>query len=56
LTDEGVHVVTVNDYLASRDALDGQLYNFLGLHWWASDLPNMGRKAGAYQADITYST
>ncbi len=58
LTDKGVHVVTVNDYLASRDARwMGKLYNFLGLTV-GINLPNMSReeKQAAYNADITYGT
>jgi preprotein translocase subunit SecA len=58
LSDKGVHVVTVNDYLASRDAKwMGQLYNFLGLTV-GINLPQMSReeKQAAYNADITYGT
>ncbi len=58
LTGKGVHVVTVNDYLANRDARwMGKLYNFLGLTV-GINLPNMQRedKQAAYQADITYGT
>ncbi len=58
LTGKGVHVVTVNDYLARRDALwMGKLYNFLGLSV-GINLPNMPRadKQAAYRADITYGT
>ena len=58
LTGKGVHVVTVNDYLASRDARwMGKLYNFLGLTV-GINLPNMSReeKQAAYNADITYGT
>ncbi|HEY5580062.1 MAG TPA: preprotein translocase subunit SecA, partial [Rhodoferax sp.] len=58
LTGKGVHVVTVNDYLANRDALwMGKLYNFLGLSV-GINLPNMAReeKQAAYRADITYGT
>src|SRR3990167_6967417 len=58
LTGKGVHVVTVNDYLASRDAQwMGKLYNFLGLSV-GINLPNMSReeKQAAYQSDITYGT
>ncbi len=54
----GVHVVTVNDYLANRDAQwMGKLYNFLGLTVGVN-LPQMQRqdKQAAYQADITYGT
>ena len=58
LTGNGVHVVTVNDYLANRDAQwMGELYNFLGLSVGVN-LPNMPReeKQAAYNADITYGT
>lgn len=53
---EGVHVVTVNDYLAERDAeLMGKLYNFLGLTVGCvtSGMDNESRKH-AYDCDITY--
>jgi preprotein translocase subunit SecA len=55
---KGVHVVTVNDYLASRDAKwMGKLYNFLGLTV-GINLPQLPRedKQAAYNADITYGT
>jgi preprotein translocase subunit SecA len=58
LAGKGVHVVTVNDYLASRDAQwMGKLYNFLGLSVGVN-LPQMPRpdKQAAYNADITYGT
>ena len=58
LPGKGVHVVTVNDYLASRDsAWMGQLYEFLGLTTGViiSDLDHAERKQ-AYGADITYGT
>ena len=58
LSGKGVHVVTVNDYLANRDAQwMGRLYNFLGLTV-GINLPNMPReeKQAAYAADITYGT
>ena len=58
LTGKGVHVVTVNDYLANRDAQwMGKLYNFLGLTV-GINLPNMPReeKQAAYRCDITYGT
>ena len=58
LSGKGVHVVTVNDYLASRDAQwMGRLYNFLGLSV-GINLPHVTRdiKQAAYQADITYGT
>lgn len=55
---KGVHVVTVNDYLANRDAQwMGKLYSFLGLSTGVN-LPNMSReeKQAAYRSDITYGT
>ena len=55
---KGVHVVTVNDYLARRDAeWMGRLYNFLGLTVGVN-LPQMPRedKQAAYAADVTYGT
>jgi preprotein translocase subunit SecA len=58
LSDKGVHVVTVNDYLAARDAeWMGRLYRFLGLSVGVI-LSNMdhGDKQAAYAADITYGT
>ncbi|WP_024301105.1 preprotein translocase subunit SecA [Pseudogulbenkiania sp. MAI-1] len=58
LTGNGVHVVTVNDYLASRDAgIMGKLYNFLGLSVGVnlSQMPHH-LKQEAYAADITYGT
>ncbi|MDE2272186.1 MAG: preprotein translocase subunit SecA, partial [Xanthomonadaceae bacterium] len=58
LEGKGVHVVTVNDYLAKRDAAwMGRVYNFLGLTvgvvWPGME---MSEKASAYAADITYGT
>ena len=58
LTGKGVHVVTVNDYLARRDSEDmGRIYRFLGLSVGliVHDMEYPDRKA-AYQADITYGT
>ena len=58
LTGKGVHVVTVNDYLASRDATwMGRLYNFLGLTVGVNTA-QMSReeKQAAYGSDITYGT
>ena len=58
LTGKGVHVVTVNDYLAKRDAeWMGKLYNFLGLTV-GINLSQMKSEAkqAAYAADITYGT
>jgi len=58
LTGKGVHVVTVNDYLAQRDAeWMAKLYNFLGLSVGVN-LSNMEHdaKQSAYKSDITYGT
>src|SRR6476646_60479 len=58
LSGKGVHLVTVNDYLAKRDsAWMGKLYNFLGMSVGVV-YPGMPHadKAGAYGADITYGT
>ena len=58
LTGKGVHVVTVNDYLAKRDAeWMGQVYRFLGLTVGiiVHDLDDETRKA-AYASDVTYGT
>ncbi|MFX3675314.1 MAG: preprotein translocase subunit SecA [Paenisporosarcina sp.] len=58
LTGRGVHVVTVNEYLASRDANEmGKLYDFLGLTVGLNlNSMNKDEKREAYAADITYST
>ncbi|WP_100333223.1 preprotein translocase subunit SecA [Bacillus alkalisoli] len=58
ITGKGVHVVTVNEYLANRDAEEmGKLYNFLGLTV-GLNLNALSReeKIEAYKADITYGT
>jgi len=58
LTGKGVHVVTVNDYLASRDAESmGRVFGFLGLTTGVnmSQMPHDAKQA-AYAADITYGT
>ncbi len=58
LSGKGVHVVTVNDYLAKRDAeWMGRLFNFLGMSVGVI-VPNMPfeEKKAAYAADITYGT
>ena len=59
LTGNGVHVVTVNDYLAKRDSeWMGPLYMFHGLSVDCIDKhqPNSDRRRKAYQADITFGT
>ncbi len=58
LNGKGVHVVTVNEYLAARDCENmGKIYNFLGL---TCDVnlreKDVGQKQAAYNADITYTT
>ncbi|UOQ45739.1 preprotein translocase subunit SecA [Halobacillus salinarum] len=58
ITGKGVHIVTVNDYLATRDAREmGELFQFLGLTV-GLNLNNMSKdeKREAYSADITYGT
>ncbi len=58
LAGKGVHLVTVNDYLARRDAeWMGRIYNFLGLTVGVN-VPGLSReeKQAAYGADITYGT
>jgi preprotein translocase subunit SecA len=58
LTEKGVHIVTVNDYLASRDQVSmGQIYRFLGLDTGLiqDDMSTSERKKN-YKADITYVT
>ena len=58
LTGEGVHVVTVNEYLATRDSTEmGELYNFLGLSVGLNiNSKTSDEKREAYNCDITYST
>jgi preprotein translocase subunit SecA len=59
LKGDGVHVVTVNDYLATRDAnWMGTLHRFLGLSVGrvGPDLPDFEQKREAYNSDITYGT
>ena len=60
LTGKGVHIVTVNDYLARRDAeWMGQIYKFLGLTVGIlvnAVEPLTDERRAAYQADITYGT
>ncbi len=62
LTGKGVHIVTVNDYLAQRDSdWMGKIYKFLGLSVGVilsgmSDYEDFNRKKQAYLCDITYGT
>ncbi len=59
LAGQGVHVVTVNDYLATRDAnWMGELHRFLGLRVGrvGPDLQDFDEKRDAYGADVTYGT
>ena len=58
LNGKGVHIVTVNDYLAKRDSQEmGQIYNFLGLSsgYINNDQNDFDRKKN-YNSDITYAT
>ncbi|HIY56972.1 MAG TPA: preprotein translocase subunit SecA [Candidatus Tetragenococcus pullicola] len=58
ISGEGVHVVTVNEYLATRDSTEmGELYNFLGLTVGLNiNSKSAEEKRAAYACDITYST
>ncbi|HWE54972.1 MAG TPA: preprotein translocase subunit SecA [Acidimicrobiales bacterium] len=59
LTSEGVHVITVNDYLAKRDAdWMGRVHRFLGLEVGrvSPEIDGWDAKKAAYNADITYGT
>ncbi|SFB21640.1 MULTISPECIES: preprotein translocase subunit SecA [unclassified Bacillus (in: firmicutes)] len=58
ISGKGVHVITVNEYLASRDATEmGRLYEFLGLTVGLNlNSMNKEEKQAAYAADITYGT
>ena len=58
LTGKGVHVVTVNDYLATRDSQEmGEVYRFLGLTVGLNlNSLNAQEKRDAYNCDVTYST
>ena len=59
LCEEGVHIVTVNDYLAKRDSeWNGTLFEWLGLTVDCIDKhqPNTEERRNAYKADITYGT
>ena len=58
LNEKGVHIVTVNDYLAKRDSIEmGKIYNFLGVSsgYINNDQDDYERKKN-YNCDITYST
>ena len=58
LHEKGVHIVTVNDYLAKRDSQEmGEIYNFLGLRsgYINNDQDDAQRKQN-YNCDITYAT
>jgi preprotein translocase subunit SecA len=59
LSERGVHVVTVNDYLATRDSQwMGQLHNFLGITVGrvGPDITDTAEKQAAYGCDVTYGT
>jgi preprotein translocase subunit SecA len=58
LTEKGVHIVTVNDYLANRDQVSmGQIYRFLGLNTGLiQDGMSTSERKENYNADITYVT
>ena len=59
MTGEGVHLVTVNDYLAKRDAADmGRIYEFLGYSVGVitNDIHDDAERKAQYDADITYGT
>jgi len=58
LNDKGVHIVTVNDYLAKRDSIEmGQIYNFLGLSsGFINNYQDDAERKKNYNCDITYAT
>ena len=58
LYEKGVHIVTVNDYLAKRDSLEmGEIYNFLGLtSGFINNNQNDDERKKNYNCDITYAT
>ena len=58
LTGKGVHVVTVNDYLAKRDSMEmGKIYNFLGLSsGYINNNQDDDERKKNYNCDITYAT
>ncbi len=57
LTHEGVHLMTVNDYLSKRDfQMTRPIYNFLGVQTDCIELYSRSRRKNAYKADITFGT
>ena len=58
LFEKGVHVVTVNDYLAKRDSIEmGEIYNFLGMSsGFINNYQNDDERKKNYNCDITYAT
>ncbi len=58
LSEKGVHIVTVNDYLAKRDSIEmGQIYNFLGLtSGFINNNQSDEERKNNYNCDITYAT
>ena len=58
LSEKGVHIVTVNDYLAKRDSIEmGQIYNFLGLtSGYINNIQDDEERKKNYNCDITYAT
>ena len=58
LFEKGVHIVTVNDYLAKRDCLEmGKIYNFLGISsGYINNIQDDGERKKNYNCDITYAT
>ncbi|MDB0054111.1 preprotein translocase subunit SecA [Candidatus Pelagibacter sp.] len=58
LVEKGVHIVTVNDYLAKRDSIEmGQIYSFLGLSsGYINNDQNDAERKQNYNCDITYAT
>jgi Preprotein translocase subunit SecA (ATPase, RNA helicase) len=58
LNEKGVHIVTVNDYLAKRDSIEmGEIYNFLGLSsGFINNYQEDNERKKNYNCDITYAT
>ncbi len=58
LSEKGVHIVTVNDYLAKRDSIEmGEIYNFLGLtSGFINNYQDDAERKKNYNCDITYAT